>query len=190
MPSKNDIKFGEFAVQHNYITASKVKECLLRQGELEKQGRATCIEHVIHEKGYMTEEQIEAVGKQIGRRIHFCPQCMAKLNVAGIDIGAGVRCPKCDSRLTVPASVLPKRAGRLEGYSQLSIAPSDEELRTEEGQITEELLVELSEEVVTKPRTNEEWNKADVRGEKHENLSEGKKTLPKGRFDRIKKYRK
>lgn len=113
MPSKNDIRFGELAAQHNYTTPSRLKECLLIQTEREKQGHTTCLEHILYEKEYLTEELIEAIQDKMGRKIFLCPKCQCKLNVAGIDVGVRIRCTNCDARLSVPERLLPERPRRL-----------------------------------------------------------------------------
>lgn len=188
MPSKNDFKFGELAAQHNYTTPSRVTECLLIQTQMEKQGRTTSLDRILHEKGYMTEEAIETIQEKMGRKILFCTECGAKLNVAGIEIGAAIRCTKCNARLTVPASVLPARAKRIEAAPEAPVPPPEEEPAIEEGAKTDEVGVDESAGNESASESDEEPEKDEAA--KAESESDDKPKTPKGRFSRFGKYRK
>lgn len=105
MPSKGDIKFGQLAVELDYASKEKIEEALRLQAQLEKQGKVTSLDRIMLKKGIMDAEQIQEIEKKQGRRIVFCPECSNKLNVAIFGPGTRIRCPKCDTSLTVPSGV-------------------------------------------------------------------------------------
>lgn len=105
MPSKGDIKFGQLAVEMEFASKEKIDEALKLQAQLEKQGKVTSLDRIVLKKGILDGEQIQEIEKKQGRRIVFCPECSNKLNVAIFGPGTRIRCPKCDTSLTVPSGV-------------------------------------------------------------------------------------
>ncbi len=105
MPSKGDIKFGQLAVELDFTSKDKIEEALRLQAQLEKQGKVTSLDRIMLKKGILDAEQIQEIEKKQGRRIVFCPECSNKLNVAIFGPGTRIRCPKCDTSLTVPSGV-------------------------------------------------------------------------------------
>lgn len=105
MPSKGDIKFGQLAVEMEFTSKEKIEEALKLQAQLEKQGKVTSLDRIMLKKGILDGEQIQEIEKKQGRRIVFCPECSNKLNVAIFGPGTRIRCPKCDTSLTVPSGV-------------------------------------------------------------------------------------
>lgn len=104
MPSKGDLKFGQTAVNLEYLEQEQLDECLREQGKLEKQGKVTSIDRILLKKGYITGPQVAEIEKKQGRRIIFCAKCSSKLNVAIFGPGTKIRCPKCDASLVVPSA--------------------------------------------------------------------------------------
>lgn len=105
MPSKNDIEFARLAIAAKYVTATRVKECLAEQKKVEKMGRSTSLDTILFQRGLLTPKQLVELQNKQGRRIIFCGDCRAKLNVFDFEPGSKVKCPKCGSSITVPIGV-------------------------------------------------------------------------------------
>ncbi len=130
MPSKGDIKFGQLAVEMEYTTKEKVEEGLRLQAQLEKQGKVTSLDRIMLKKGILDNEQITEIEKKQGRRIIFCPECSNKLNVAIFGPGTRIRCPKCDTSLTVPSGVKYEVVDRMEAPKKSARSPEREKQET------------------------------------------------------------
>lgn len=124
MPSKNDLEFAKLAVAAKYVTETRVKECLAEQKKVEKMGRSTSIDTILFQRGLLTPKQLVELQNKQGRRIIFCDDCRAKLNVFDFEPGSKVKCPKCGSSVSVPVGA-PQRPDATQASEPVEEKPSD-----------------------------------------------------------------
>ncbi len=124
MPSKNDLEFAKAAIQARYVTEVRVKECLEEQKKVEKKGKTTSLDHVLFQRGLLTPKQLTELQNKLGRRIIFCDDCHAKLNVFDFEPGSKVKCPKCSESVLVPVGP-PARPDQTQGIEKHEEKPTD-----------------------------------------------------------------
>lgn len=124
MPSKNDLEFAKAAVLARYVTEVRVKECLEEQKKVEKKGKTTSLDHVLFQRGLLTPKQLTELQNKLGRRIIFCGDCHAKLNVFDFEPGSKVKCPKCSESVVVPVGP-PARPDQTQGAEKHEEKPTD-----------------------------------------------------------------
>lgn len=124
MPSKNDLDFAKLAVAAKYVTETRIKECLAEQKKVEKMGRSTSIDTILFQRGLLTPKQLVELQNKQGRRIIFCGDCRAKLNVFDFEPGSKVKCPKCSTSVSVPVGA-PQRPDATQGAEFVEEKPSD-----------------------------------------------------------------
>ncbi|GEM_PF-1837936 len=124
MPSRNDLDFAKLAVTAKYVTETRIKECLAEQKKIEKMGKSTSIDTLLFQRGLLTPKQLVELQNKQGRRIIFCDDCHAKLNVFDFEPGSKVKCPKCSSSVSVPVGA-PQRPDATQGAERFEEKPPD-----------------------------------------------------------------
>jgi serine/threonine protein kinase len=97
---------GEYCVRRGFTTAERVRECLRRQQELEREGRpAPRLGELLVARGYLTRTQvIEALTGQ-NQEIRYCPRCRIQVNVSVRPDAVAYSCTRCRSPLTLPPDI-------------------------------------------------------------------------------------
>jgi Zn-finger nucleic acid-binding protein len=101
MPSKGDLKFARLVVESSFATKAQVRDALNEQIKYEKEGKITSLDRILVKNATLQPEQVLELARRQNRRIQFCPNCTAKLNVVNFESGTKVKCPECSGLVIV-----------------------------------------------------------------------------------------
>src|SRR5262245_32242663 len=96
-----EIRLGQYLIQHRVCSLRQVNEGLQALRESRNPGGARALGWILHQRGYLDEENLRQALADQGQLELFCSSCRAAHSIGAYHSKVEYRCPRCRALLVL-----------------------------------------------------------------------------------------